>query len=321
MALSIPRIRLIYLIPILIALSLSELYLANKSWRTFQVLSSARELGISEGAGLRAYMTIAELQSQFELDGAAFELIFGSVDLAVTETIKSIAVTQGRSELELIAAIQGQLVSRTNSTTATEEPSLLTKLSDYLLELMSQYGVIVLVLVVFLGSLGAPVPAGPMAAMTGVFAFSGGLSALPTALAILFGSVAGDMLIYSIGRRTDPARLVKIGRWVGYTEANRVRLERLFERFGDLTLLLTRSLVAHISAVASLLAGSSGISVTRFLIYTCCGRTLWLLIYFGAGYLVGSDFTMASSFLSYLSLLLIALAASITLIFSYFKKA
>ncbi len=321
MALSIPRIRLIYLIPILIALSLAELYLANKSWRTFQVLNSARELGVSEGALLRAYMTVGELQSQFQLDSKTLELIFGSKEIAPSDTIKVIALRESRSELELIAAIQGQLANISSSAGSIAEQSLLTKLSDYLFDLMSQYGLIILVLVVFLGSLGAPVPAGPMAAMTGVFAFSGGLSALPTALAILFGSVAGDMLIYSIGRRTDPARLVKVGRWVGYTEANRARLERLFQRFGNLTLLLTRSLVAHISAVASLLAGSSGISVTRFLIYTCCGRALWLLIYFGAGYLVGSDFTMASSFLSYLSLLLIALAATISLIYFYFKKA
>ncbi len=321
MALSIPRIRLIYLIPILIALSLAELYLANKSWRTFQVLNSARELGVSEGALLRAYMTVGELQSQFQLDSKTLELIFGSKEIASSDTIKLIALRESRSELELIAAIQGQLANISSSAGSIAEQSLLTKLSDYLFDLMSQYGLIILVLVVFLGSLGAPVPAGPMAAMTGVFAFSGGLSALPTALAILFGSVAGDMLIYSIGRRTDPARLVKVGRWVGYTEANRARLERLFQRFGNLTLLLTRSLVAHISAVASLLAGSSGISVTRFLIYTCCGRALWLLIYFGAGYLVGSDFTMASSFLSYLSLLLIALAATISLIYFYFKKA
>ena len=321
MALSIPRVRLIYLIPILILLTLSEVYLANKSWRTFQVLSSARELGVSEGAVLRAYMTVGELQSQFQLDSTALEVIFGREEIASSNTIKSIALREGRSELELIAAIQGQLANKSTSAGSTEEQSLLTKLADYLFDLMSQYGLIILVLVVFLGSLGAPVPAGPMAAMTGVFAFSGGLSALPTALAILFGSVAGDMLIYSIGRRTDPARLVKVGRWVGYTEANRARLERLFDRFGNLTLLLTRSLVAHISAVASLLAGSSRIPVTRFFIYTCCGRTLWLLIYFGAGYLVGSDFTMASSFLSYLSLLLIALAATITLIFTYFKKA
>ena len=254
MALSIPRIRLIYLIPILIALSLAELYLANKSWRTFQVLNSARELGASEGALLRAYMTVGELQSQFQLDSNTLELIFGSKEIAPSDTIKAIALRESRSELELIAAIQGQLANKSTSAGSTEEQSLLAKLADYLFDLMSQYGLIILVLVVFLGSLGAPVPAGPMAAMTGVFAFSGGLSALPTALAILFGSVAGDMLIYSIGRRTDPARLVKVGRWVGYTEANRARLERLFDRFGNLTLLLTRSLVAHISAIALAIA-------------------------------------------------------------------
>jgi membrane protein DedA with SNARE-associated domain len=78
--------------------------------------------------------------------------------------------------------------------------------------------------------------------------------------------------------------------------------------------------VAHISAVASLLAGSSGIRLRLFLSYAVLGRVVWLFIYFGLGYLVGSDFDMASSFLSYLSLLLLALLLMGLLIELYHKQ-
>lgn len=163
-------------------------------------------------------------------------------------------------------------------------------------------------------------PAGPLAALTGVLSFDGLMSGIPTALTILAAAVAGDLLIYLVGCKTDDAKLVRYGRWIGYTATNRVRVLHLFERWGGLTLLLTRSLVAHISAVASLLAGSSGIRLRLFLSYALLGRLVWLFIYFGLGYLVGSDFDMASSFLSYLSLFLLALLLMGLLVELYHKQ-
>ena len=316
----LPPISLKVLVFLLMLLALAQIYLANKTWRTYQVLSSARTLGVEQAADLRAYTRVDELISRFGIRESALLQTLGHTELPSSVTkVKTLAAEMGLDELTLIAQLQ-RLVPLEQQMEEQGEPSLYQRFETLLLDWLQTYGLVVLVIIVFLGALGMPVPAGPLAALTGVLSFDGLMSGIPTALTILAAAVAGDLLIYLVGRKTDDAKLVRYGRWVGYTAANRVRVLHLFERWGGLTLLLTRSLVAHISAVASLLAGSSGIRLRLFLSYAVLGRVVWLFIYFGLGYLVGSDFDMASSFLSYLSLLLLALLLTGLLIELYHKQ-
>ena len=292
----------------------AQIFLANKSWRSYQVLAGARTLGVAEAADLRAYTSVDELINRFGIESVELVNLLGVAKLPDAEVkVRLLADELQVDELVLIAQLQ-KLVPVSASEVEPTEASLYQQFESLLLEWMSDYGLIVLMLVVFLGSLGLPVPAGPLAALTGVLSFDGLMSGLPTALVILLAALVGDLLIFMLGCKTDSAKLVRYGRWLGYTEANRLRVLHLFQRWGGLTLLLTRSLVAHISAVASLLAGSAGIGVLAFALYSLVGRAAWLFIYFGLGYLVGSDFAMASSFLSYFSLLLVAALAMVLLV-------
>ena len=316
----LPPISLRVLVSVLIVLVLAQIYLANKTWRTYQILSSARILGVEQAADLRAYTRVDELISRFGISENALLQILGRTELPSSVTkVKTLAADLGVDELILIGQLQ-RLVPLEQQVEEPGEPTLYERFETLILHWLQTYGLVVLIIVVFLGALGMPVPAGPLVALTGVLSFDGLISGIPTALTILAAAVAGDLLIYLVGRKSDDTKLVRYGRWVGYTAANRVRVLHLFERWGGLTLLLTRSLVAHISAVASLLAGSSGIRLRLFLSYAVLGRSVWLFIYFGLGYLVGSDFDMASSFLSYLSLLLIMLLLMGLLIELYHKQ-
>lgn len=314
-----PIKRWVFMLLILLLL-VAQIFLANKSWRTYQVLAGARTLGVAEAADLRAYTSVDELVNRFDIEPADLVRLLGVTELPDKDVkVKVLAEELQLDELVLIAQLQ-QLVPNSASDIELAETSLYQQFETLLLQWMSDYGLIVLMLVVFLGALGLPVPAGPLAALTGVLSFDGLMSGLPTALVILLAAVAGDLLIFLLGCKTDSAKLVRYGRWLGYTEANRLRVLHLFERWGGLTLLLTRSLVAHISAVASLLAGSAGIGLVVFALYSLLGRAAWLFIYFGLGYLVGSDFAMASSFLSYFSLLLLAALAMLLLAELFIKQ-
>lgn len=316
----LPPIKTWVFLLLMLVLLLAQLFLANKSWRTYQVLAGARTLGVAEAADLRAYTSVDELINQFAIAPTELMKLLGTEQLPAPETrVKLLADQLQLDEIQLIAQLQMLVPART-SEESTSEVSLYQQFEALLLQWMSDYGLVVLMLVVFLGALGLPVPAGPLAALTGVLSFDGLMSGLPTALGILVAAVLGDLLIFLLGCKTDSAKLVRYGRWVGYTEANRLRVLHLFQRWGGLTLLLTRSLVAHISAVASLLAGSAGIGLLVFTLYSLAGRAAWLFIYFGLGYLVGSDFAMASSFLSYFSLLLLTALGMLLLIELYIKQ-
>ena len=53
--------------------------------------------------------------------------------------------------------------------------------------------------------------------------------------------------------------LERYGRWVGYSLSRRTRVQVLFDRWGSLTVFITRTFLSYLSSIASLLAG-----ITRF---------------------------------------------------------
>gem|GEM_PF-747621 len=341
----IPPVSLKLLVVLLLLIFSAQVYFANKTWRSYQVLLGARVIGVEQAADLRGYTELGDLIDTYGISVEQLQALLGVSQLPdLDSTLKTLAQDSDHDELKLISDIQRLLLlnralnpqgssaighsnahplydaTQALTDTGVEPRSMYDQVQAQLMHWLENYGIAVIVLVVFLGALGLPVPAGPMAAMTGILSFDGSLSATVSALSILVAAVIGDLCVYCLGRKADTGRLVMYGRWVGYTDRNRVRVLHLFERWGAITLLLTRSLVAHISAVASLLAGASGISSLQFTLYSLLGRSLWLFLYFGMGYLVGSDLYMASSFLSYLSLLLITILCATLLILLYRKQ-
>jgi len=159
-----------------------------------------------------------------------------------------------------------------------------------------------------LGALGLPGPAGRLTGIAGGLALQVVLHwAIACAIGVV-ASVLGDAIGFVGGRLLSPHFLDRWGHWVGYTRANRLRLEQLYRQWGGMTLILTRSLIAYIGVLASILAGAGRYPFVRFFIYSVVGRLIWTASYFGSGYGVGTDFEVASGFLGYVSLLLISLA-------------
>lgn len=121
-------------------------------------------------------------------------------------------------------------------------------------------------------------------------------------------SVLGDAAGYGLGRVLSREFLEHHGRWLGYTAARRARVALLFDRWGGLGVLLSRTLVSHLSAVLNLLAGASRYRLSAFLVLTVIGRMLWTSAYLGLGYAVGASLEAAAGFLANLSMFLISLA-------------
>jgi membrane protein DedA with SNARE-associated domain len=87
-----------------------------------------------------------------------------------------------------------------------------------------------------------------------------------------------------------------------------LRVQALFDRWGGVTVLLTRTLVSHLSSVMSLLAGVARYRFASFIAFAFAGRVIWTSAYLGLGYGVGSDIEAASTFLANLSGLVLSLA-------------
>jgi len=299
-------------------LSAFTLFHANKSWKTYTVLSHARVLGVDSAADLRGNNTLNDLLVEFQVPIEGVIQLLGVPLPDKDSTLKIIAESRGEGELELVARIQ-PLVPKTYESLDEEDSTGFV--DDLLYEGLARYGLPIVFVVVLFGALGLPVPAGPMVGIVGMMAFSGLFDALFAAVGIVFAALVGDLLLFELGRRVDPAWLDRHGSKLGLTEKNRHRVEHLFQQWGSLTLILTRSLVAHVSAVVSLMAGASSISRGRYGLNCLIGRLAWLLIYFGFGFFVGGDLAMAGSFLGYLSLTLLGLLLIAVLTDQYRKQS
>lgn len=304
---------------LLALLSAFTLFHANKSWKTYTVLSHARVLGVDSAADLRGNNTLNDLLVEYQVPIEGLIQLLGVPLPDKDTTLKIIAESRGEDELELVASIQ-PLVPKTYESLDEEDSTGFVFVDDLLYEGLARYGLPIVFVVVLLGALGLPVPAGPMVGIVGMMAFAGLFDALFAAVGIVFAALVGDLLLFELGRRVDPAWLDRHGSKLGLTEKNRHRVEHLFQQWGSLTLILTRSLVAHVSAVVSLMAGASSISRLRYGLNCLIGRLGWLLIYFGFGYFVGGDLAMAGSFLGYLSLTLLGILLIVVLSDQYRKQ-
>jgi membrane protein DedA with SNARE-associated domain len=123
----------------------------------------------------------------------------------------------------------------------------------------------------------------------------------------VLASVLGDIVGYALGRLLGWRVLERHGRWFGFTPARRARAQRLFERWGLLTVFITRTFVSYLSSIASVLSGASHFRLSKFLAIATVGRVLWASAYLGLGYAIGGDLEAAAGFLTNLSGFLISL--------------
>jgi undecaprenyl-diphosphatase len=160
-------------------------------------------------------------------------------------------------------------------------------------------------LTLLLGSIGLPVPDGLAMTVAGALAMGGRMNLGWAGAIALVASVIGDIVGYGVGRLLDREVLEKQGRWLGLTALRRIRVEALFERWGGLTVFITRTFASYLSSVASLLAGLSRYPLGKYVALTVIGRMAWTIAYLGLGYAVGTDLEAASGFLTNLSGLLL----------------
>jgi len=223
--------------------------------------------------------------------------------------LKSLADKAGLSPSEYVKRVQLAFadLGRANGTSAANGRSSgwLDALNDRVLTSLLNYGYPALGLTLLLGSIGLPVPDGLAMTVAGALAMGGRMNIIWAGAIALVASIIGDIVGYGIGNLLDREALERRGRWVGLTVLRRIRVEALFERWGGLTVFVTRTFASYLSSVANLLAGLSRYPFGKYLALTVAGRVVWTSAYLALGYAVGTDLEAASGFLTNLSALLL----------------
>jgi membrane protein DedA with SNARE-associated domain len=166
-------------------------------------------------------------------------------------------------------------------------------MADFLLTQVINYGAPILGAIVFLAALGIPFPGTLVMIAAGAFSREGFLPWHTTGLIAWACVVIGDCLGYAIGHYARGPLLRRLGKSEQWARA-----DSFFQRWGGLSVFLTRFLITGIASPVNVIAGMGTISFRTFLFYDVSGEAIWVFGYGGLGYLFGSQWEVVSEFIS-----------------------
>jgi membrane-associated protein len=305
------RVRRIAVIIFFIAAA-PTVFFGLRTYGTFRLLRSAYAAGAPMTSSIRAWMTLKYVAATYHVPDAALVEQLGLPSATDRDTsLKTLAEQAGVAPSVYTQRVQRVIAVltpdiRSNSTNVTS--GWLGTIGDEVLTALLVYGYPALGLTLFLGAIGLPLPDGVATTVAGSLASQGRIDWFWATAVAVTASVLGDAVGYGLGRLLSQKFLERHGHWLGYTSARRERVQSLFNRWGLLTVFITRTFVSYLSSIASLLAGVSRYRLPKFLATALVGRLVWTAGYFGLGYGIGADWEAATSFLTNLSVLLMLLA-------------
>ncbi|NNJ13379.1 DedA family protein [Chloroflexales bacterium ZM16-3] len=155
-------------------------------------------------------------------------------------------------------------------------------------QLISHYGLLAIASLIFLESLGLPLPGETVllfaAAAAAQHLLPIGAVVTVAALAAIFGGVLG----YGIGRRYGLGLLARYGGRVGVTPVRLEQAQEFLKHHGPKTVFFGR-FVALLRVLASFLAGAGHMPYAQFLRYNALGSVVWAVLIGGLGFVFGGQ--------------------------------
>lgn len=177
---------------------------------------------------------------------------------------------------------------------------------DKALQLLSQYGYVVLFVFTLAEQIGLPIPALPVLLAVGVLAGMGRISLPLAVLVAVLGAVTSDVLWYGLGRLRGRSVLNLVCRVSLEPDACVRRAQDGFSQHGTRILLFAK-FIPGLSTVAPPLVGMLRLHFFRFLFWDTAGAVLWAGSWIGAGYLFRAQLEDLAVFATRLGVIAIVL--------------
>ena len=168
-------------------------------------------------------------------------------------------------------------------------PTTRTAKARSLTEYLSQYGVVLLFIVVLFESTGLPLPGESLVMASGMLAGQGSLSLVAVLLAAWGGSIVGDNIGYFVGRRYGRKIVVRWGSKFGLGEERFRMVEERFRHYGIAVVLVARFVII-LRQLNGFVAGTMKMNWPVFLLYNSISAALWAGAYGGGAYFFGAAF-------------------------------
>lgn len=153
---------------------------------------------------------------------------------------------------------------------------------------IAQYGYGAIFLLLMLGVVGLPVPDETLLVYCGYLIFKGVMHPVYAFFAALCGSWCGISLSYTIGRTAGLGVVNKFGRFLHIDEKKLDKVHAWFDRVGHWALLIGYY-IAGVRHFTAIVAGTSKLKFTHFMLFAWTGGLLWVATFLTLGYFLGEN--------------------------------
>jgi membrane protein DedA with SNARE-associated domain len=186
------------------------------------------------------------------------------------------------------------------------------------IQFLMRHGYSVLFVWVFAEQLGLPIPAAPILLAAGAMAGAGKLNFILILVVGIAGTMLSDILWYQIGRYRGNRALSLVCRISLVPESCIANTKEVFGRHGAKSLLVAK-FFPGLNAVSTPLAGTTQMSLPRFLIFDGLGALNWIGVFTGLGYLFTDQIERIAAFSATLGTRMGAALAAILAVFVLWK--
>ncbi len=174
-------------------------------------------------------------------------------------------------------------------------------MSEYILNLISGLGYIGMFLGMVLEAILIIIPSEFILATGGILAANGVFSFIGAFITGLIGSVFCAVIIYAMGYYGGRPFIEKYGKFFFMKKEDIEKSDKWFAKYGMKAALFGRCLPI-IRTFISLPIGIAKLDFKKFILYTTIGSIPWTLVFVGAGFYLGDNWTIVSSYISNLKL-------------------
>jgi membrane protein DedA with SNARE-associated domain len=139
-----------------------------------------------------------------------------------------------------------------------------------------------------------PVPADTAIVVMGAQVYRGVANPFAIVIVVVCSATAGASVLYWIARLIGPSVLDRFGRMLHITPQRRDRAEQWIRRYAVPAVVIGR-LIPGFRIVVTVVAGTARTSFLAFLPSAALSALIWVLIYMGLGWALGSQYEKFSS--------------------------
>jgi membrane protein DedA with SNARE-associated domain len=172
--------------------------------------------------------------------------------------------------------------------------------------LIENYGYVIVLFGVMLGTMGIPFPSAAILLAAGVLVQQGHLDLWYAIVVGILGAVIGNQIGYLVGHRAGRAFVLKWGRYIKLTPERLEQVEGLFARHGGRAVFVAR-FFSVFRVLEALVAGISRMRWGTFVFYSVLSGAVWATVVVLVGYFFGESWGTAQGWSGRVPLLLVLL--------------